>query len=124
MKNSILITVLFAVTSVFAVENEPENNPQAAASTIDQTTAKISSVKNDLLEMGYTDEMINDVFGDENFYFPKSSEELELTIYVVDKIIGNGQYKIHDRSELVAMSITALFLFEKTPDIINVTAKN
>ena len=57
--------------------------------------------------------MINDLFGDEYFYFPKSEKELNLSYYIVDKIIQNGQYNDSDKEQLVNLAISAFELYKQ-----------
>jgi hypothetical protein len=57
--------------------------------------------------------MINDLFGDEYFYFPKSEEDLYLSYYIVDKIIQNDQYNDSDKEQLVKLAINAFELYKQ-----------
>ena len=66
-----------------------------------------------LLEKGFEQQMITDLFGDEFFYFPKTDEELDLSYYIVDKIIQNGQYNASDRKQLRKLAMEAFELFKK-----------
>lgn len=78
-----------------------------------QVITVFSIVESELLEMGYTEGMMKDVFRDNYEFFPLNSEELELTIKEVDKLIETGKYNAEDRFRLVEMSITALYIYEK-----------
>lgn len=105
MKTNRIITLLLMLTlSVYTysgvLDSEPKN--------------KIEIKVNDLLlEEGFEQRMINDLFGDEFFYFPKTEEGLDLSYYIVDKIIQNGQYTPSDREQLRKLAIEAFELFKK-----------
>lgn len=113
MKKSTLIAVLFLATTFLAFEMSPEDKSMNNSNDLGQVITVFSIVESELLEMGYTEGMMKDVFRDNYEFFPLNSEELELTIKEVDKLIETGKYNAEDRFRLVEMSITALYIYEK-----------
>ena len=102
--NQIITLLLMLMLSVYTysgvLDSEPKN--------------KIEIKVNDLLlEKGFEQRMINDLFGDEFFYFPKTDEGLDLSYYIVEKIIQNGQYTSSDRDQLRKLAMEAFELFKK-----------
>lgn len=84
----------------------------SGSAEVDPPNLTVSSVSKSLIDQGYEEQMINDLFGDEYFYFPKSDSELDLSFYIVDKIIENGQYKSADRDKLKNLASDAFTLYQ------------
>lgn len=118
MKKSALVFVFLLATTFFAFNTIPDNDSIETSSAIEPKDTFVTSITKDLLELGYTSEMMTDVFGADHSNLPKSSDELEQIIFVIDNSIRNGKYTREDRPELVAMSITALYMFEESTDLI------
>ena len=88
----------------------------------EQIDKKIMKVREELENKGFTAAMMDDLFGDENFYFPKTEKELETTVVIVDLIIENGQYVSTDRHQLVKLAYAAYDLYQSNLEIV-VSAK-
>lgn len=71
----------------------------------------IAAVETEMITEGVDLETIKTVFGDDNLYFPTNEEELDLTYYVIDKIIENGQIDISKRDELRGLTLRAYNLY-------------
>lgn len=118
MKNLLLVTVMLtAAFSADAIEINPIVNTIESTEKSNDTLAKITAARIALEERGYDSEMISVLFGDDNFYFPTSKEELSLTIYIIDFIIDNGQFEKSDKSKLVLMAKEAYRLFNSSSEI-------
>jgi len=116
MKNLFLITVMLTgAISANAIETN-SNTIEVTAESGD-TLTRISATRNALEEQGYDSEMIDVLFGLDNFYFPTTKKELDLTIYIIDAIIGNEQYKKSDKVTLVALANDAFKLFKSESSV-------
>lgn len=105
MKTNQILTLLLTLTlSAYSYSGVLDSDPKN----------KIEIKVNDLLlEKGFDQKMINNLFGDEFFYFPKTNEGLDLSYYIVDKIIQNGQYSSSDREQLRKLAMEAFELFKE-----------
>ena len=113
MKNLLSTTLtIFALFNLTACEHQATQTQSVAIVKTEDTLAKITAVKSELVKRGYDSEMISSLFGDDNFYFPKTKEELDLTIYIVDHIIDNGQYAITDKTKMIELAQDAFELFK------------
>ena len=74
---------------------------------------KITNSRNELLSAGYTQEMMNDLFGDENFYFPTTRDKLNTSFYIIDKLIENKQYKESERGVLLSLAKKAFNAYSR-----------
>lgn len=84
----------------------------SGSAELDPPNSTVTTVRKSLIDKGYEEGMINDLFGDEYFYFPKSDSELDLSFYIVDKIIENGQYDPTDRDKLKNLASEAYMLYQ------------
>lgn len=110
MKKLILIFVALSTFSFTAVSAQTLS-ADVVTPSIDEQTAKIENTRTELADLGYSTDMMNDLFGDENFYFPINTEVLETSIYVVDLLIKNEQYTQEDKETLVKLTNDAYSLF-------------
>ena len=79
----------------------------------DDLIQKISNVRTELSSLGYSNEMMNNLFGDENFYFPTNPEKLDIVIHIVDKLIDNGQYKNQEKPVLIKLAEDAYTMMQE-----------
>jgi len=89
-------TALILSSTVFAQNNRINSGSisvQFKEDVKDSSICKIQQVRAKLSKAGYSEELMNDLFGDENFYFPTTAECLETTLYIVDLLIDNDQYE-------------------------------
>lgn len=115
-KTALLLSIILTATFAGAANETIKGNELPTVKTTDHEEAnkRISSVRQELAQLGYSLEMMNDLFGDENFYFPTTEEKFETTIYIVDLLIENGQYKQSAKSDLIAMAVQAHSLYTNT----------
>lgn len=114
MKKLILITII-ALTAVSVKANEVQKmKSEISIQSNDDLIKKIANVRMELASLGYSVEMMNDLFGDENFYFPTNEETLDLVIYLVDKLIENGQYDAVEKPILTSLAKDAYMLMGNT----------
>ncbi|MFZ9029621.1 MAG: hypothetical protein ACO2Z9_11435, partial [Crocinitomicaceae bacterium] len=102
--NQIITLLLMLTLSVYTYSGVLDSDPRNKIEI---------KVKDLLLEKGFEQRMIHDLFGDEFFYFPKTDEGLDLSYYIVDKIIKNGQYSSSDREQLRKLAMEAYELFKQ-----------
>lgn len=110
MKKLLLISIAissFAFTAASAQTTVKDN----IAPKVDEQKAKIDNTRSELADLGYSIDMMNDLFGDEDFYFPINSEVLETSIYITDLLITNGQYTEEDKEMLVKLTNDAYALY-------------
>lgn len=105
MKSKSTLLVVFAVLFM-------SGHSHANVLDVDPPNCVEVSIHKNLIDLGYDSEMINDLFGDEYFYFPRNDSELDLSYYVVDKIIENGQYTSSDRDKLRTLAADAFDLYQ------------
>lgn len=79
--------------------------------TLDELNQQINNVRVELAYEGFSKEMMNNLFGEENLYFPSNCEKLETVIYIVDLLIKNKQYEEADKDELIRLSNQAYIKF-------------
>lgn len=102
----------------FAPVSGPEMQEVKLSGIWEQIDKKIIKVREELENKGFTATMMDDLFGDENFYFPKTEKELETTVIIVDLIIDNGQYSTADRFQLVNLANAAYDLYQSNLEIV------
>lgn len=100
---STLFTSMFILISGYAYSGVTDEDPPGI---------HVESMNKSLLELGYEAEMIYDLFGDEFFYFPKTDSELDLTFYIVEKIIDNRQYNSSERDKLKQLASDGYNLYK------------
>jgi hypothetical protein len=118
------ITILVLAFSISLAANACQTNPALTSEKLienpmDTTNNMKNSIKI-LVQKGYSLEIITDLFGDENINFPKTEQELSLTIHIVDLIIENEQYQKTDKNKLVDLANEAYLLFTKQSLIANI----
>lgn len=103
MKKVIILSALLLLVDLsFAGDFNPGEDGQL-----------IAAVETEMIAEGTDLETIKTIFGDDNLYFPKNEEELDLSYYVIDKIIENGQVQDDRRNELRELSLKAYNLYLK-----------
>ena len=101
MKKVIILSALLLLVDLsFAGDFNPGEDGQL-----------IAAVETEMIAEGTDLETIKTIFGDDNLYFPKNEEELDLSYYVIDKIIENGQVQDDRRNELRELSLKAYNLY-------------
>jgi hypothetical protein len=64
---------------------------------------KIELARKELETQGYSVVDMNNVFGDDNLYFPKSTREVSQTVGIIDNLINNKQYTKKEKRKLAKM---------------------
>ena len=122
MKKNLMFIGLVGLLSFNASAIGPVPGPELQEVKLsgiwEQIDKKIIKVREELEKKGFAVSMMNDLFGDENFYFPKSEKELETTVVIVDLIIDNGQYSTSDRFQLVNLANAAYELYQSNLEIL------
>ncbi len=118
MKKSFLVLAMFTSTVLTA---QAEVNPTKPQTTVQQES-EISRVRHDLKEEGYTTEMMNDLFGEENRFFPTTAEKLESSVLMVDQLVQTGEYSTYEKNVLIFLAFDAHQKFTKNEDSPNLTA--
>ncbi|MFT5778560.1 MAG: hypothetical protein ACI837_001516 [Crocinitomicaceae bacterium] len=60
--------------------------------------------------------MMNDLFGEENLYFPVNQESLNTVVYIVDLLIQNDQYDVTEKDRLIELANSAYAFYTKSVD--------
>jgi hypothetical protein len=120
MKNLILI-VIVASFGLNSNANEAETVSMSFVKTdtsINSSTnvtkeekKRVTNTRRTLAVAGYSNEMMNDLFGDENFYFPTTEEKLEKLDHIIDLLIENDQYEESDKTQLLSLAKDAYVQF-------------
>jgi len=99
MKNLTLITILISSISITKANQmmNKEILPIANEMHIDEIKQKITKARNELKQLGYSADMMNNLFGDENLYFPSTKNKLNTVVHIIDNLIANDQYVESDR---------------------------
>lgn len=109
----LLMAIMILSSSLYAQSNVPDFDTNFDPTNVGTNTEMIISDTRDNLNLkGYSSEMMNDLFGDENMYFPTTDEQLTTTLYIVDKLIENKQYEEADRTTLISLSNDAYKSFK------------
>ena len=74
---------------------------------------KIDIARDSLTARGVSKEDMDNVFGEENFFFPTTRAKEKQTIDIIDNLITNNQYKASDKDRLVDMVETAYNEFKQ-----------
>jgi len=109
MKNLKLITVI-TITLFIGNVNASEfySTPsETAITSTDEVKKKMAEIRVELQNAGYSQFMMDELFGDENFYFPKSQEDLETVLHIVNLLIENEQFEESDRPALISLAKSA-----------------
>jgi len=107
------MAVMILSSSLYAQSNATDFDTNFDPTHIEANTEMIISDTRENLNLeGYSSEMMNDLFGDENMYFPTSDEQMATTLYIVDKLIENKQYEESDRTTLISLSNDAYKSFK------------
>jgi hypothetical protein len=85
----------------------------------DEVDQKVERIRKKLIKDGYSHQLMNDLFGEENFYFPTSVEKYYTVLYVVDLVIANEQYKESDKLILISLVEKAYVLYTKEEEANN-----
>ena len=109
MSISIAKAATFEKTSVIKIEK---------TTATDELRQKIERVRKELASAGFSQDMMNDLFGDESFYFPSNKEKLELVLHIVDLLIENQQYEEADKEQLISLAneAYAIYMSAQTTD--------
>ncbi len=67
----------------------------------------IKSVIDDLIDQGYSAEMIHDLFGADNRYFPVDSDKLESVMFMIDMLIEEGKYQDSQKTVMIFLAFDA-----------------
>lgn len=104
---SILILALTANTALFAQIQD------GTTTTIEATESNdtISSVRAELAARGYEIDVMNELFGNENFNFPTNEQELETSMYIIGLLIDNDQFEEDDKKFLEKLVNEAYALY-------------
>lgn len=92
-------------------EQTPHKTHIEVTVNTDDSTKKVMLVRNELLQEGFSNELMNNVFGDENFYFPTSKEKYSNLLYVLQLLIDNKQFDESDKVALVSLAEKAYQMF-------------
>jgi hypothetical protein len=65
--------------------------------------ADIAATRSDLIIQGYTNEDMDNVFGEDGIHFPKSANGRSKAIHIIGLLINNNQYKPEDKNRLTKM---------------------
>jgi hypothetical protein len=116
MKKLIVISIMLVMGLTAGAYTVEENNNVVCSSfastdEADDMKNKVQSVRQELVMAGHSLTMINDLFGDENLFFPTNENKLVTVIYIVDLLIDNDQYTESDKSALVALANEAYIVY-------------
>lgn len=73
----------------------------------------IESVIDTLIAKGYSRAMIQDLFGDSNYYFPTNSDKLESVMFMIDMLISEGRYEASQKTVMIFLAFDAHRLIQE-----------
>lgn len=92
------LLLLTTITNKVQAQTSDSSGPEISYEKLSDTT--LGTAREELASLGYTMETMNELFGDENLFFPTTEEELELSFYIVELVIKNQQFEASDRTHL------------------------
>ena len=113
MKNLILIQAMLIGFTISLANNRiaQTNNQADSIEKSFNESIKIDETRTALVNEGYSEDMTDNLFGYENFYFPMNENVLATVINIVDILIENDFYDVSDKATLVSLANSAYELY-------------
>lgn len=113
MKRNNLMFAMFTLVALTVNAAAVDSTNPPAKAPLSGIELEISNVRHDLKIAGYSDQMMNDLFGEGNHYFPTTPEKLESAIFMVDLLITEGRYRSEDKQIMIFLAFDAHKTFTK-----------
>jgi hypothetical protein len=114
MKSLTIISLMFFSTTIAMACNKEYKSTQEEViitSYMDDSLEMINDSRKELARIGYSQELMDELFGNENFYFPINLKKLDMVTYIVDLLIENEQFKEKDKNLLLRLAQEASTIY-------------
>jgi hypothetical protein len=121
MKKLIIIQTVLIGFIISLANNgiaQTDSNPISTEKSIDENI-KITEARTTLVEEGYSEDMIDNLFGYENFFFPMNENVLATVTNIVDILIENNFYEESDKSTLMNLANSAYEFYNYGPNSVD-----
>jgi len=104
MKKRVL---LVAVALMFLNGISLSQNVENYRASISTESYPVQSLVDVLIQKGYSDKMIQDLFGDDYHYFPVNNNKLESVMFMIDLLISEGKYEASQKTVMIFLAFDA-----------------
>jgi hypothetical protein len=114
MKSLTIISLMFFSTTIAMACNKEYKSTQEEViitSYMDDSLEMINDSRKELARIGYSQELMDELFGNENFYFPINLKKLDMVTYIVDLLIENEQFQEKDKNLLLRLAQEASTIY-------------
>tara|TARA_R110000737_G_scaffold348572_1_gene382740 strand:+ start:19558 stop:19917 length:360 start_codon:yes stop_codon:yes gene_type:complete len=105
--------MFFSTTIAMACNKEYKSTQEEVIITsyMDDSLEMINDSRKELARIGYSQELMDELFGNENFYFPINLKKLDMVTYIVDLLIENEQFQEKDKNLLLRLAQEASTIY-------------